>query len=79
MGLPVHLSGTEGEQAKDVRNFVEQLKDHVSIPIEFKDERLTTVEAQHRLSDRRGDWRKKKKNIDAVAASVMLEDYLREQ
>jgi putative Holliday junction resolvase len=79
VGLPVHLSGVEGEQAKDVRNFVSQLAEHVSIPVEFKDERLTSVEAEQRLSDRRGDWRKRKKQIDAVAASIMLEDYLREQ
>jgi putative Holliday junction resolvase len=79
VGLPVHLSGLEGEQAKDVRSFVSQLGEFVSVQIEFKDERLTTVEAEQRLSDRRGDWRKKKKKIDAVAASIMLEDYLREQ
>jgi putative holliday junction resolvase len=79
VGLPVHLSGVEGEQAKDVRKFVEKLQTRVTIPIEFRDERLTTVEAEYRLSDRRGDWRKRKKKIDAVAASVLLEDYLRER
>jgi len=79
VGLPLHLSGAEGEQSADVRAFVAKLVEHVSVPVEFKDERLTTVEAEHRLSDRRGDWRKKKKQIDAVAASIMLEDYLRER
>jgi putative pre-16S rRNA nuclease len=79
IGLPLHLSGIEGEQAQDVRRFVEKLSPFVTIPIEYKDERLTTVEAEHRLSDRRGDWRKRKKRIDAVAASVMLEEYLRER
>ena len=79
VGLPLHLSGAEGEQAADVRSFVANLAEHISVPVEFKDERLTTVEAEQRLSDRRGDWRKRKKLIDAVAASVMLEDYLRER
>lgn len=79
VGLPLHLSGAEGEQALDVRNFVSKLQAHVEIPIEYKDERLTTVEAEYRLSDRRGDWRKRKKNIDAVAASILLEEYLRER
>ena len=79
VGLPLHLSGAEGEQAQDVRKFVSKLRPHVTIPIEFRDERLTTVEAEYRLSDRRGDWRKRKKKIDAVAASVLLEDYLRER
>jgi putative holliday junction resolvase len=79
VGLPVHLSGVEGEQAQDVRRFVSKLQSRITVPIEFRDERLTTVEAEYRLSDRRGDWRKRKKNIDAVAASILLEDYLRER
>jgi putative pre-16S rRNA nuclease len=79
VGLPLHLSGAEGEQAADVRGFVEKISAHISIPIVFRDERLTTVEAEQRLWDKRGDWRKRKKEIDAVAASVMLQDYLREQ
>ena len=79
IGLPLHLSGAEGQQAADVRKFVTRLQADVTIPMEFRDERLTTVEAEYRLSDRRGDWRKRKKKIDAVAASVLLEDYLRER
>ncbi len=79
VGLPLHLSGAEGEQAQDVRTFVAKLQSVVTIPIEFQDERLTTVEAEYRLSDRRGDWRKRKNKIDAVAASILLEEYLRER
>lgn len=79
VGLPLHLSGQEGEQAKDVRSFVEKLQPHISIPIEYKDERLTTVEAEYRLADKRGDWRKRKNKIDAVAASVLLEEYLKDR
>jgi putative Holliday junction resolvase len=79
VGLPLHLSGAEGPQTEDVRKFVAKLQPHVSVPIEFRDERLTTVEAEHRLSDRRVDWQKRKKQIDAIAASILLEDYLRER
>jgi len=79
VGLPLHLSGSEGEQAADVRKFVATLTDVLNIPVEFKDERLTSVEAEQRLWDKRGDWRHKKKQIDAVAACIMLEDYLRER
>jgi|SRR5688572_11905219 putative holliday junction resolvase len=79
VGLPLHLSGVEGEQAKDVRSFVAKLQPHLNIPIEYKDERLTTVEAEYRIADRRGDWRKRKSKIDAVAASVLLEEYLKER
>jgi putative Holliday junction resolvase len=80
IGLPLHLDGTEGEQAKDVRAFAARLAPKVApVALKFWDERLTTVEAQERLSDRRGDWRKSKKEIDAFAAAMLLEAYLLER
>jgi putative holliday junction resolvase len=80
IGLPLHLDGSEGDQAKDVRAFAERLSQKVgSVPFKFWDERLTSVEAQERLSDRRGDWRKSKKEIDAFAAAILLEAYLLER
>lgn len=78
IGLPLHLDGTEGEQAKDVQKFVAKLStDFSNVPIQFIDERLSTVEAQERLSDRRGGWRKDKKKIDEFAAAIILETYLK--
>ena len=80
VGLPLHLDGREGEQAMDVRNFASKLIPEVNpLPVHFYDERLTTVEAEERLADRRGDWRKKKSRIDAFAAASLLESYLRER
>ena len=80
IGLPLHLDGTEGDQAKDVRSFAARLAPKVEpVPLKFWDERLTTVEAQERLSDRRGDWRKSKREIDAFAAAMLLEAYLLER
>lgn len=80
VGLPLHLNGTEGEQALDVRGFAEKLAPALpGIQIRFVDERLTTVEAQERLYDRRGSWRKNKDRIDAFAAASLLERYLNEQ
>jgi len=78
VGLPLHLDGTEGEQAKDVRSFASKLASRSIVPIEFCDERLTTVEAEERLANRRGGWRKKKNRIDALAAASILESYLNE-
>lgn len=78
IGLPLHLDGTEGEQAKDVQKFAAKLSATGSnVPIQFVDERLSTVEAQERLSDRRGGWRKDKKKIDEFAAAIILEAYLK--
>jgi putative pre-16S rRNA nuclease len=77
VGLPLHLNGTEGEQAKDVRAFASKLAQTISeIEIKFVDERLTTVEAEERLADRRGGWRKNKDRIDAFAAASILQNYL---
>jgi putative Holliday junction resolvase len=80
IGLPLHLSGEEGTQAKDVRAFGDKLQRRIEpIPIEFWDERLSSVEATERLSEQKGDWRKKKNRLDAVAAAVILESYLKER
>jgi putative Holliday junction resolvase len=80
VGLPLHLNGTEGEQAKDVRQFGERLAQALpETEIRFVDERLTTVEAQERLYDRRGGWRKNKDRIDAFAAASLLERFLNDQ
>ncbi len=77
VGLPLHLNGTEGEQAKDARSFAAKLAQSATgIQIEFVDERLTTVEAEERLADRRGGWRKKRDRIDAFAAAFILQNYL---
>ena len=77
IGLPLHLNGTEGEQAKETRSFASKLAQHLSeIQIEFVDERLTTVEAEERLADRRGSWRKKRNQIDSYAAASILQNYL---
>jgi len=80
IGLPLHLDGTESEQTKDVRKFAEKLAQVVGpIQIKFKDERLSSIEAEQRLADRYGDWRKRKSKIDSFAAASFLEDYLKEQ
>jgi putative Holliday junction resolvase len=77
VGLPVHLDGTEGEQAKETRAFASKLAKHTpEVQIEFVDERLTTVEAEERLADRRGSWHKKRSQIDAYAAASILQNYL---
>jgi putative Holliday junction resolvase len=80
IGLPLHLDGTEGKQAADVRSFASKLA--LVVPqaeIVFVDERLTSVEAEERLADRRGGWRKNKSRIDAWAAASILQNYLNKE
>lgn len=77
IGLPVHLDGREGEQAKDVRKFADRLREALgSVEMVFWDERLSTVEAEQRLADRYGDWRKRKARVDSFAAAGILQEYL---
>lgn len=80
VGLPRLMNGDIGPQAQKVQTFVEAMRSHTQIPIEYRDERLTTVEAQ-RLHQESGSKRKKGDVVryDAMAAAVILQDYLEEQ
>jgi putative Holliday junction resolvase len=75
MGLPVNMNGTEGPMARHARNFAAKLTEALRLEVKFQDERLSSFEAERRLGNsvRRG---KKKHAIDAVAAVIILENYL---
>lgn len=79
VGLPVGLSGREGPQAEDVRQFIDTIAAEVDLPVEWWDERLTTAIAERSLiaSGTRRD--KRKQQVDAVAAAVILQGYLDSQ
>ncbi|GAB4409740.1 MAG: Holliday junction resolvase RuvX [Anaerolineae bacterium] len=74
VGLPYSLSGPEemGPQARRVQRYAESLAATLSVPIEYFDERYSTVDATAYLA-RRGQ---KKIAIDAAAAAVILQNYL---
>ncbi len=76
-GLPLNFDGSKSEQTALTESFVEELKKHTDIPIVFQDERFTTMEARRVLieADMRRD--KRKDVIDKIAASYILEDYMR--
>lgn len=76
-GLPINVDGTHSEQTEKTLSFIEELKKHVSVPIELQDERFSTREA-HRVLIAEGQRREKRKNyVDSVAASFILDDYMR--
>ncbi len=76
LGLPVNMDGREGQAAKAVRVFAEQLAEHAGRPVEFHDERLTSYAADQDMA-RSGRTHKQKKQVrDAVAAAAMLRDFL---
>lgn len=77
MGLPLNMDDTEGDRAAKTRDFAEKLKLRVAVPIEFIDERLTTMEAEEILDQSGIPRSEQKKVIDQVAAQLILEQYLR--
>ncbi len=76
IGLPKNMDGTEGERAETVRIFADILAEMTSIPIDFYDERMTTMQA-YRFLDSTGTFGKKRKEaIDTLSAEIILQNYL---
>lgn len=76
VGLPITLSGTEGQRAAWVRDYAADLERQLGVPIVFWDESLTTMEAEAALRAQGRRGRKLKERVDAVAAAVILQSYL---
>lgn len=77
VGLPISLNGTLGPMAQKVMVFVGQLRERVTVPVETWDERLTTAEAEKMLIATDTRRAKRRQVIDQVAASLILQNYLR--
>jgi len=75
-GLPLNLRGEEGEQTVKTRAFVEELQKHTQIPVKFLDERFTTVSAERVLIEANVRRENRKKVIDKVAATIILQNWL---
>jgi len=76
VGLPKNMDGSEGERAEVVRAFAKLLSTHTDIPIEFSDERMSTM-AAYRYLDGAGTFGKKRKEvIDTLSAELILQSYL---
>jgi len=75
VGLPLSMDGSISEQAKKVEAFIQELSDYTEVPIEFRDERLTTLSAKRLMRDVR---KSQKMKDDAVAAALILQSYLDE-
>jgi putative holliday junction resolvase len=76
VGLPIHLSGQEGEKAKEAREFGQWLGQVTGLPIVFWDERFTTVEAEGHLLSAGLTRKRRRKRRDRVAAQILLQTYL---
>lgn len=76
VGLPTGLGGHEGPSAEGARTLAELVSEATGLPVEFADERFTTVRAEELLAARERDRRRRREQVDAVAASVMLQGWL---
>lgn len=76
VGLPKNMDGSEGFRAEACKEFADALGAFSGIPVVLRDERLTTVSAHKfmNMNDVRG--KKRKNTVDAVAAVIILEDYI---
>ncbi len=75
-GLPRGMSGREGPQAADVREYADELGNALDLPVRYWDERLTTAQAERTLIESGQRRNRRKLHVDAVAASLMLQNYL---
>lgn len=75
-GLPKNMNGTVGTQGEKVQKFCELLKEETNLPIEFWDERLSTVAAERSLIEGNVRRENRKKVIDMLAAVIILQGYL---
>jgi putative Holliday junction resolvase len=75
VGLPKTLRGEEGPQAQRVRRYASELQAALNLPIDFWDERYSSVDAQERLASSSRKARAKG-DIDSAAATIILQEYL---
>ena len=76
LGLPLNMDGTEGDRADLVRAFGALLEEKSGLPVDYEDERLTTIEAEEMLIEAGLSRQERKKVIDKVAAEIILRSYL---
>lgn len=76
LGFPRNMDGTEGPRAELYRAFAKRVEEALGLPVHLWDERRTTIEAHAILHESGKRMKAHKKNVDAVAASLILESYL---
>jgi len=79
VGLPLSMNGRAGRQAEQVENFTQELCQHIDIPVEYRDERLSTVSARRMMREGNSKRAGRKVRYDAVAAAIILQSYLDEE
>ena len=76
LGHPLNMDGTRGPRAEKAEDFARLLETETGLPVTLWDERRTTIDAHQILLNNGKNAKKRKKTVDAVAASLILEGYL---
>lgn len=77
VGLPKNMNNTAGPRVEKSREYGEKLAAQFGLPVDYTDERLTTVEASRMLVEEADASRKRQKQvIDKLAAQLILQNYL---
>jgi len=76
VGLPLNMDGTEGKSASRAIDFVNELKKEMQIEVEMLDERLTTAQGERVFLEADMSRKKRKQNLDKIAAQLILQNYL---
>jgi putative Holliday junction resolvase len=76
VGLPLQMDGRSGEQADRARAFGAAVAEVTGLPVEYQDERLTSVEATRALSRAGGRPSRNRDRVDRVAAALLLDTFL---
>jgi len=77
LGLPKNMNNTEGPRVEKSREYGKMVEEKFNLPVDFIDERLTTVQAERMLIDEANvSRRKRKKVVDKIAAEMILQNYL---
>jgi putative Holliday junction resolvase len=79
VGLPRSLDGSLGKQAEKVKAFTQRLCEQTQVPVEYRDERLTTVMAERLRRAASSKKTRRKARHDDLAAAIILQGYLDEE
>lgn len=79
VGLPYSMNGSLGFQARQVKKFAARVSAALDLPVEFADERLTSVAAEQLLREQRIDPSRNKGLVDRKAAAIILQQWLDER
>ena len=79
LGLPKNMNNSLGERAETTIKFQKLLEDNLKIEVVLQDERLSTVEATNYMLESDISRKKRKKKIDSLAATIILQTYLNKE